>query len=126
LPAVGSKSPAAAEFYWALVRSTVTNRLRDYYGLRTSFFEMKFSCWRSFRPAARTGLEVVRGWNAAEAVHPDDLPEVIAVWRRSVETEEPYEIEHRMRRFDGVYRWLHVRALPLKDAKGRVARWYCL
>jgi PAS domain S-box-containing protein len=71
-------------------------------------------------------LEDLKRWSNTEAVHPDDLPEVIAVWRRSVSTGAPYEIEHRMRRFDGVYRWFHVRALPVRDAEGRVTRWCCL
>ena len=71
-------------------------------------------------------LEELRSWAIGDAVHPDDLAAVTAAWGRSVDTAEPYDIEHRMRRADGSYRWFHVRALPLRDADGRVARWYCL
>jgi PAS domain S-box-containing protein len=73
-----------------------------------------------------TTLEELKDWAAGEAVHPDDLPAVIAAWKRAVDTGEPYEIEQRMRRADGVYRWFHVRGLPLRDAQDRVARWYVL
>jgi PAS domain S-box-containing protein len=71
-------------------------------------------------------LEELKGWATAETVHPDDLPSVIAAWRGSVENEEPYDIEHRIRRADGTYRWFHVRGLPLRDTQGHVARWYVL
>ena len=71
-------------------------------------------------------LEELKGWAAGNAVHPDDLPAVIAAWKRAVDTGEPFEIEQRLRRADGIYRWFHVRGLPLRDAQGRVARWYVL
>jgi PAS domain S-box-containing protein len=71
-------------------------------------------------------LEEVKAWATSDAVHPDDLPDVIAAWRRSIETGHPYDDEQRIRRADGVYRWFHVRALPLRDAEGRIVRWYDL
>ena len=71
-------------------------------------------------------LDDLRASGLVHAVHPDDLSAVVAAWQRSVDTTEPYDIEHRMRRADGVYRWFHVRALPLRDADGRMARWHCL
>ena len=48
---------------------------------------------------------------------------MIAAWKRAVDTGKPYEIEHRIRRADGVYRWFDVHGLPLKDRQGRVRRW---
>ena len=60
------------------------------------------------------------------AIHPDDLGSVVARWRHSVETGKPYNVEHRLRRFDGVYRWFDVRGLPLRDAEGHIVRWYIL
>ena len=71
-------------------------------------------------------LEELKCWAVGNAVHPDDLPAAIAAWRRAVDTREPFEIEQRLRRADGIYRWFHVHALPLKDAQDRVARWYVL
>jgi len=69
-------------------------------------------------------LEELKSWTVGHAVHRDDRSAVIAAWRQAVDTGEPFEIERRLRRADGVYRWFHVRALPLKDAHDRVARWY--
>jgi PAS domain S-box-containing protein len=71
-------------------------------------------------------LEELKGWTAGNAVHPDDLPAVIAAWRQAVASEQPYDVEHRMRRADGVYRWFHVRGLPQRDAVGQVTRWCVL
>jgi PAS domain S-box-containing protein len=71
-------------------------------------------------------LEELKGWATSEAVHPDDLPQTVAAWRHSVETGDPYDVEHRLRRADGAYRWFHARGLPLRDAKGRIVRWYHL
>jgi PAS domain S-box-containing protein len=71
-------------------------------------------------------VEEMKGWSTSDAVHPDDLPAVISAWRHSVETLLPYDIDHRLRRADSVYRWFHARGLPLLDAEGRIVRWYVL
>jgi PAS domain S-box-containing protein len=71
-------------------------------------------------------LEELKSWATSDAVHPDDRPRVIAAWRWSVETGHPYESEHRQRRADGIYRWFHARALPVRDAAGRICRWHVL
>src|SRR5262245_7692469 len=63
---------------------------------------------------------------AADLVHPDDLPRVVATWEQSVGLGEPYEFEHRLRRADGAYRWVQVRGLPVRDAAGRILRWFVL
>ncbi len=70
--------------------------------------------------------EDLKNWASSDAVHPDDLPRVIDAWRRSVETGQPYENEHRLRRADGAYRWFHSRALPARDTEGRITGWYML
>jgi len=69
-------------------------------------------------------LEELKGWRASEAIHPDDLPSVITAWERAVATGEPYDIDHRIRRADGVYRWFHGRGMPLRSAEGRFLRGY--
>jgi PAS domain S-box-containing protein len=71
-------------------------------------------------------LEELKDWGMTDAVHPDDLPRVIAAWKRSVETGDPYDTELRLRRADGVYRWFHARGLPVPDTQGGIARWYLL
>ena len=71
-------------------------------------------------------LDELKGWATSDIVHPDDLSRVLATWRRSVETGQPYDSEYRIRRADGVYRWFHVRGLPLRDTEGFSVRWYAL
>jgi formate hydrogenlyase transcriptional activator len=71
-------------------------------------------------------IEELKRWGTTDAVHPDDLPRVIAAWQHAVETGEPYEFEHRIRRADGVYRWFQLRGLPLLDIGGQIVRWYVL
>jgi PAS domain S-box-containing protein len=62
---------------------------------------------------------------AQEAVHADDRAAVLEAWRRAAETGEPYEVELRLRRgSDGSYRWHLARSLPLRDAGGRVVKWF--
>jgi hypothetical protein len=68
----------------------------------------------------------VKGWALSDAVHPDDLPRVIVAFTSSIRTGNPYDIEHRCRRADGVYRWFQVRALPVRDADGGITGWYVL
>jgi len=65
-------------------------------------------------------------WETTDAVHPDDLPRVLAAWRNSVETGALYDVEHRLRGGDGVYRWFQSRGLALHDGEGRVVRWHNL
>jgi PAS domain S-box-containing protein len=59
-----------------------------------------------------------------EFLHPDDRTLALERWARSVATGEPHEVEFRIRRVDGVYRWFLTRAHPMKDAAGRVVKWF--
>jgi PAS domain S-box-containing protein len=73
-----------------------------------------------------TGLDYERtkgeGWNSV--LHPDDQARAWKVWRHSLETGSAYEIEYRLKRFDGEYRWFLGRALPLRDEKGNIRQWF--
>jgi|HubBroStandDraft_2_1064218.scaffolds.fasta_scaffold00136_7 PAS domain S-box-containing protein len=71
-------------------------------------------------------LEELKGWGTSDAVHPDDLPQVVAAWTYSVETGGTFDADQRLRGADGAYRWFHIRGLPLRDAQGRIIRWYTL
>jgi len=71
-------------------------------------------------------IEELKSWATSDAVHPDDLPRVITAFASSIETGNPYDIEHRCRRADGVYRWFQVRALPVRETEGRIISWYIL
>ena len=57
-------------------------------------------------------------------VHPDDTELCFARWSESVRTREEYEVEFRLRRADGVYRWHLARAIAATDATGVVSRWF--
>ena len=70
--------------------------------------------------------EELSHWKTSDAIHPDDVPGTVAALTRSIETGEAYEVEHRLRRADGVYRWFHARGLALRDKEGRIVRWYYL
>src|SRR6202047_3347365 len=70
--------------------------------------------------------EELANWRTGDAIHPDDLPLTIAALTRSTQTGESYEVEHRLRRADGEYRWFHTRGLALRDKEGRIVRWYYL
>ena len=71
-------------------------------------------------------LEELREWSSTNAVHPDDLPAVLAQWTRSIESGQPYDVELRQRGADGVYRWFHAQGLPVRDAEGCILRWFVL
>jgi diguanylate cyclase (GGDEF)-like protein/PAS domain S-box-containing protein len=62
------------------------------------------------------------GWKAM--LHPDDLPASAAKWEYSLATGDPYEIEYRLRRADGNYRWFLSRANPVRDEKGKIIKWF--
>src|SRR5579863_672485 len=70
--------------------------------------------------------EELKGWAMGDAVHADDLPRVVAAFTHSITTGTPYDIEHRCRRADGLYRWFQVRALPVRDTANRITGWYVL
>ena len=70
--------------------------------------------------------EELQNWATSNSFHPDDILRTINAWKRALETGKPFEFENRGRRADGVYRWFHVRARPLRDAEGRILRWYVL
>ncbi len=65
---------------------------------------------------------VGEGW--LEVLHPEDVADTVARWTHALTTGQPYEVEFRLRRSDGAYRWHLGRALPLRDANGAIAKWF--
>jgi PAS domain S-box-containing protein len=59
-------------------------------------------------------------------IHPDDRERVLALWKSTIEAGNSFDVEHRLRRGDGVYRWFNSRGSPVRDAEGHVVRWYSL
>jgi PAS domain S-box-containing protein len=62
------------------------------------------------------------GWQSM--IHPDDREEHVKKWQRSLASGEPFENESRRRSANGEYRWFLSRALPLRDAHGKILKWY--
>lgn len=83
----------------------VNNRLREYYGAT---------------------LEELQSWASGDSIHPDDLPRAVEIFAQAMASGQPFKNETRNRRSDGVYRWFESRVRPLKDADGRIVRWYGL
>jgi PAS domain S-box-containing protein len=71
-------------------------------------------------------LEELKCRAIADIVHPDDILPVRAAWRQAFEAGRPYDVEERLRRADGVYRWFHTRGFPLRDTQGRILLWYLI
>jgi PAS domain S-box-containing protein len=69
-------------------------------------------------------LEQALGWEWQVAIHPEDLPGLLDRWRSMLASGIAEEVETRMRRFDGEYRWFLFRPAPLHDEAGNVLRWY--
>ncbi len=91
--------------------STPADGMTDYFNLR----------WEEF-----TGAPAERhfgtGW--LEVVHPDDRGAAVAAWTAAVAAGSPYEVEYRMLRADGEWRWTLARGLPVRDAAGEIERWF--
>jgi PAS domain S-box-containing protein len=73
-----------------------------------------------------TGLTLAEslgtGWN--KPFYPEDQQRAWDAWHHALATTEPYSIECRLRRADGVYRWWLIRGVPQKDASGKVLKWF--
>lgn len=69
-------------------------------------------------------LEETKGAGWSTRIHPDDRAKFVDKYLKAVEAGVPYEDEGRIRRADGQYRWFLVRATPLRDQAGKIAKWY--
>ncbi len=83
----------------------------------TEYFNLR---WYEF-----TGLTPNQSLGAAwvTPLHPDDRARGVERWQISVDNAIPYEIEFRLRKADGTYRWFLTRANPVRNEKGLVVRW---
>jgi PAS domain S-box-containing protein len=57
-------------------------------------------------------------------MHPDDRARTAAAWTAAIEGRAPYDIEYRLRRADGAYRWFKARGVPVRDDAGRILKWF--
>ena len=76
--------------------------------------------WTEFTGLSSLSIENL-SWT--RFVHPADLEENLRRWRHCIDTGEPFQLEHRFQRSDGVYRWHLSRANALRDAGGNVLIW---
>ena len=94
-----------------MVWSTLPDGYHDYYNAR----------WYEFTGMPEGSTDGA-DWNGM--FHPDDQDRAWGVWRHSLDTGDAYQIEYRLRHRDGAYRWVLGRALPIRDAGGRITRWF--
>jgi PAS domain S-box-containing protein len=82
--------------------------------------------WYNRRWFEYTGTtpEQMEGWGWQSVHDPAVLPKVLEQWRSCVADGEPFEMEFPLRGADGKFRWFLTRGIPLKDALGRVTRWF--
>jgi PAS domain S-box-containing protein len=76
--------------------------------------------WRAFTGQTR---EALLGWGWLNAVHPEDREATVRAWQSALAERKPYQVEHRLRRQDGVYRHMLVRGVPVLEADGSVREW---
>ncbi len=102
---------AIADAMPQMVWSTGRDGLADYYNQR----------WYEFT-GAQPGAHDGSMW--VGTLHPDDRDRAAEVWNAAVASGALYEIEYRLRHNSGEYRWVLARALPVRDAKGDIERWF--
>jgi PAS domain S-box-containing protein len=71
---------------------------------------------------AAPGLGNGSGW--MNYVHPEDRNSAEAHWERCIDSGANYEAEYRLRSKDGTYRWFRARAVPIRDDRQEIVRWY--
>jgi PAS domain S-box-containing protein len=94
-----------------IVWGAKTDGVLDYYNRR----------WFEYINLPETDLEGAR-WD--QYIHPEDLPATYQSWMQALQSGAAYQAEFRVRGADGSYRWFLTRALPIRDAKGEIVRWF--
>ncbi len=77
--------------------------------------------WRDF---VGLPLEDLLGWKWVAAIHPADIEGMLEALRSAHTAGEDFEYESRVRRADGVYRWMLHRSVPRRDENGNILRWF--
>jgi PAS domain S-box-containing protein len=123
-------------FLWGLHQLRVQQLRREEGKLREAIETIPAMAWivgpdgavqfRNRRWVEYTGLsqlEKAEGVGTT-AVHPEDRDRIVRRLDASIAGGEPFEEEMRIRRSDGEYRWFLCRAVPLRDKRGKVVKWY--
>jgi PAS domain S-box-containing protein len=77
--------------------------------------------WTQYTGVAESEL---LGWRWMDVLHPDDRHSTRQLWTDSVAERHAYDVEYRVRRHDGVYRWFKTRGVPVRDSKGNIVYWF--
>jgi PAS domain S-box-containing protein len=100
--------------------SSASSRLRVIRQAMTeSLGEVEFLDRQTLEYFGKTNEEL-KDWALIDVVHPEDLPRVIEARKKSIEAGQIYDVEHRCRRADGVYRWFQVRGVPVRDTENKI------
>jgi PAS domain S-box-containing protein len=94
-----------------LITSSRADRYHDFFNQR----------WLNYVGRA---LEDLLGWGWTATIHPVDVEGTVDKWSASLASGEPFSHEARMRRADGVYRWMLLCVVPLGDRHGNIVKWY--
>ena len=66
--------------------------------------------------------EQATDWDWKVAIHPDDLSRILEVFQAALTSRQQFEVEGRLRRCDGEFRWFLFRGSPLREQSGKVVR----
>jgi PAS domain S-box-containing protein len=77
--------------------------------------------WTNYTGVAESDL---LGWRWMETLHPEDREPTRQFWTESVAGRQPYDVEYRIRRSDGIYGWFKTRGTPIRDTDGRIVKWF--
>jgi PAS domain S-box-containing protein len=83
-------------------------------------FETDQPGWSAFTGQT---FDELKGSGWLDAVHPDDQPNTARAWSAAVAARSLYQVEHRLRRRDGEYRHMLVRAVPILAKGGGIREW---
>ncbi len=116
-PARRERADASERRFHALVESSA---LIVWTADATGFVTEQSQAWERF-----TGQtpEQSSGWGWTHAIHPDDLPRIAPLWRTALAHQTSIDLEYRLRRLDGVYRWFSIHCVPVFDAAGAFVEW---
>ncbi len=91
-------------------------------GLPNGQFDWISSQWGKYTSVPETEL-LGMDW-LKKVVHVDDQERTLAHWQSACADRSDYDLEYRIRRFDGEYHWFKTRGVPLRDRHGKIAYWF--
>lgn len=88
------------------------------------YYNQRYREFAGIRPEQEDNADSEGPWVWSPVLHPEDVAATVAAWDHAVRTGTQYEIEHRVHRADGTYRWYLSRGVPMRNAQGEVVRWF--